>query len=57
MELLVLKFVWAAVFIWSGVMLYRAKKSGVSNDICAAVLPVGVIIGISISTVVSLILN
>ena len=57
MELLVLKFVWAAVFIWSGVMLYRAKKSGVSNDICAAVLPVGVLIGISISTVVSLLLS
>ena len=57
MELLVLKFVWAAVFIWSGVMLYGAKKSGDSNEICAAVVPDGVLIGISISTVVSLLLN
>lgn len=57
MELLLLKFVWAAVFIWSGVMIYRAKKSGYSNDICAAVLPIGILIGISISTVVSLLLN
>lgn len=57
MELLVLKFVWAAVFIWAGAMVYQAKKSGGSNDICAAVLPVGVLIGISISTVVSLILS
>lgn len=57
MELLVLKYVWVAVFIWAGVMIYRAKKSGDSNDIGAAVLPVGVLIGISISTVVSLILN
>ena len=57
MEFLVLKFVWVAVFIWSCVMIYRAKKSGGSNDICAAVLPVGILIGISISTVVSLLLN